>query len=274
MTAMRNGLNEVAGPRQSSALMVGQLNERKQTLTGGRKQTPGHLPQQAQGRPVADGAGDEVEAEPAIEAGSQERSPACRLSASVLLRDHARGRMMLARREETGDEELSAMDVRALNKCMEVAKREPFEAERIRSKLDDGEPWFAVAESACYSCQTSALGIAPFRDPPYMMGEDDPNEPDKDGQRLLRRMLAAGLSRYEPDPEQALAAAGRASGGRRASASTDDLVEATTHCAHRRGERGTVVRERRWSGQRGRCRRPIRLFVKLLAANAWRRERP
>jgi hypothetical protein len=41
--------------------------------------------------------------------------------------------------------------------------------------------------------------------------EDEKNPRDPDGQRLLRKMLAAGVSRYDPDPLKALAGAKRRS---------------------------------------------------------------
>jgi hypothetical protein len=52
----------------------------------------------------------------------------------------------------------------------------------------------------------ASLRLPQWINPPCWVHEDDPEEDDKDEQELLRRMLAAGLSRYEPDPLAALKA--------------------------------------------------------------------
>src|SRR5262245_4360088 len=60
--------------------------------------------------------------------------------------------------------------------------------------------WEEVADFACYVCQCRALCLRPWQSPPSSVEEDDPDEHDKDAQKLLRKMLAAGVSRYDPDP--------------------------------------------------------------------------
>lgn len=47
--------------------------------------------------------------------------------------------------------------------------------------------------------------VRPWQEPPCVADENDPDERDPQAQWLLRRMLKAGLSRYEPDPRTALA---------------------------------------------------------------------
>ena len=57
------------------------------------------------------------------------------------------------------------------------------------------------SEFAAYGCQIDALKLKPWQTPPcYCDGEGD-----APGDRLLRRMLKAGVSRFHPDPLAALA---------------------------------------------------------------------
>ena len=111
---------------------------------------------------------------------------------------------------------LANIDRDALERCMKVAGRDPERAEHLTSKLKD-EPWIEVAQFAAYSVQIDALALKPWQDPPANLDEDA-DEPDNAarasnaaGRQLLRQMLAAGLSRYEPDPLAALAEAKRRS---------------------------------------------------------------
>ena len=78
-------------------------------------------------------------------------------------------------------------------------------------KLLQGDPWIEVAEFASYSCQIHALNLKPWQSPPCTEDEDDPTPRDRAAQTLLRRMLRAGLSRFDPDPLKALAGAKRRS---------------------------------------------------------------
>jgi hypothetical protein len=51
-----------------------------------------------------------------------------------------------------------------------------------------------------------SLNLNPWQHPPYWADEDDSHPEDRDVQRLLRKMLKAGISRYHPDPMAALVA--------------------------------------------------------------------
>jgi hypothetical protein len=77
-----------------------------------------------------------------------------------------------------------------------------------RASLQD-EEWIEVAAFAAYGCQIESLSLKPWESPPCVEGEDDPNPHDKDAQKLLRQMLAAKISRYEPHPLEALRRAKR-----------------------------------------------------------------
>lgn len=87
----------------------------------------------------------------------------------------------------------------ALQRCVEIAQRDPDRADQLQSKLDDGQPWRDVAKFASCLVQSLSLRLRPWEVPPSLCSERD-----EDGQRLLRKMLQAGLSRYEPDPRTAL----------------------------------------------------------------------
>ena len=56
-----------------------------------------------------------------------------------------------------GHADLDAADRDALERCMEIAKRD--RAEQLNGKLQQGDPWIEVAEFACYSCQIDALNL-------------------------------------------------------------------------------------------------------------------
>jgi hypothetical protein len=75
--------------------------------------------------------------------------------------------------------------------------------------------WFSVATLAAYGMQCERLGLRPWQTPPCELGDPDAYELMRDDDhrglraaaRLVKRLRAAGLSRYEPDPLHALEAA-------------------------------------------------------------------
>ena len=109
----------------------------------------------------------------------------------------------------SGNADLAAVDREALERAMEITKRDPLRAEQLEGKLLQGDPWTEVAEFASYSCQIHTLSLKPWQSPPCVADEDDPDERDKKAQHLLRKMLAAGISRFEPNPLAALERAER-----------------------------------------------------------------
>src|SRR5262245_44236046 len=98
------------------------------------------------------------------------------------------------------------VDQEALERCMQRAMLERGRKAQLESKLKDGS-WHEVAEFACYGVQWENLALKLWQHPPCWANEHDPHPPDKAAQHLLRQLLRAGLSRYEPDPMAALAAA-------------------------------------------------------------------
>lgn len=65
-----------------------------------------------------------------------------------------------------------------------------------------------MAEFAAYHCQIESLKLKPWEEPPCHCDGDG----DKPGDELLRKMFAAGISRYHPDSLAALAEAEAAYG--------------------------------------------------------------
>jgi hypothetical protein len=102
-----------------------------------------------------------------------------------------------------GTADPDAADRDALERAMEIARHDPGRAEQLRAMLED-EEWTEVAEFAAYHCQIHALSLKPWQEPPCHADEKDPHPRDRDAQRFLRKMLAAGISRYDPDPLAAL----------------------------------------------------------------------
>jgi hypothetical protein len=111
-------------------------------------------------------------------------------------------------------EPLSDLDRQALDLAITI-DRERNKA--CRQQIDDKlrtEPWLRVAKFAAQRCQEIALHLQPWECwPPCVVSIDEVDTPGYEHRgvsqsaALLRRMLAAGLSRYEPDPINALARA-------------------------------------------------------------------
>jgi hypothetical protein len=94
---------------------------------------------------------------------------------------------------------VTKIDRDALARSMEIAMRNRKLAAQLDDQLKD-RPWLEVAEFSAYCCQVENLKLLPHQSPPCGFIGNDP-----DAAALLRRLLAAGLSRYEPDPIAALA---------------------------------------------------------------------
>ena len=105
---------------------------------------------------------------------------------------------------------LSEVDRNALGRALALAK------ERSRGELRrDGETqiermlkrqlWQEVAQFAVYGCQMKSLGLRPWQFPPAWVSPNDLDPEHADAVALLKRLLDAGLSRWEPDPIGALA---------------------------------------------------------------------
>lgn len=93
-------------------------------------------------------------------------------------------------------------DKEALQAALEAVKADPEYSAHLQLQLDDGEPWEDVACSAAYHAQIRALRLKPWQSPPMYGDVGGPEQ--SQARKLLDRMLAAGVSRYHPNPLAAL----------------------------------------------------------------------
>ena len=108
-----------------------------------------------------------------------------------------------------GNDDMTRKDRDALKRCMEIAMTDPLRADQLRSKLEY-ESWEDVARFAANCVQGRSLRLRPWESPPCsaeVIWNDGSIRRDPDAGAMLDRMLAAGLSQYEPDPLAALQAA-------------------------------------------------------------------
>jgi hypothetical protein len=111
---------------------------------------------------------------------------------------------------------LSPVDQDALERAIAIARSDP-EERAVIDRLMGKEGWFTAAVQACYHCQRELIrprlwqpmphDIDPDKIDAIIARGDDGLAGEYQAARLLRRMLRAGLSRYEPDPVRALAEA-------------------------------------------------------------------
>ena len=96
-------------------------------------------------------------------------------------------------------DEIAEHDLAALRRCMEIAD-DPGRAEQLESMLRE-RPWSEVAQFACFCVQSRTLRLKLWEPPPCLAVGDEA------AVKLLNKMLAAGVSQYDPDPLAALEAA-------------------------------------------------------------------
>ena len=96
---------------------------------------------------------------------------------------------------------MKQIDRDALTRAMAMARKDRKLAAQLDEQLKE-RSWHEVAEFAAYCCQYDNLKLLPHQSPPCAVIAGDPR--DQDAADLLRRMLAAGLSEFEPDPLKAL----------------------------------------------------------------------
>src|SRR5262249_305274 len=99
---------------------------------------------------------------------------------------------------------------------MTLGEADPSRVQQMDSMLaDKTRPWLETQRFARYHQQCRLLRLAAWQKSPMSVYTDDPGDlaghgpicghhVTVEGVRLLRRLLAAGLSRHEPDPVGAL----------------------------------------------------------------------
>ena len=114
------------------------------------------------------------------------------------------------------DKPLTPADEDALTRALAVTRAEdPGRRRQIDTMLAD-ESWQSVAVFAATCAQSCSLNLMPWQLPPFRASLNDLSMPygDASGRResaeLLRRLLTLGLSRFEPNPEQAISEAEQA----------------------------------------------------------------
>lgn len=107
----------------------------------------------------------------------------------------------------SGGTGLSPVDRDALERSLQLAlaSDEPGRRDQIKRKLKKDD-WIEAAETAAYGCQRRVLGLKPWQSPPCYGDAFPGHDGHANAAVLLRKLLDAGLSRWEPDPVAALAA--------------------------------------------------------------------
>jgi|SRR5262249_13703241 len=120
--------------------------------------------------------------------------------------------MMSTLTDDEDDDDLHPIDKEALERAIAMTRaRGGPGAVQIENKLRD-EPWEEVAGFAAYCCQCDNLHLGPHQSPPCWVNDieatlaagDDGAGGKYAAAVLLKRMLDAGLSIFEPDPIAAL----------------------------------------------------------------------
>lgn len=108
--------------------------------------------------------------------------------------------------------DFNEVDREALNRSLQIILngKDEGRAEQVRAFMteSDADPaygWWYAASFCASLCQDRALGLKPWQSPPWDADEDG----HADEERLLKRMLSHGVSRYEPDPLTAINAKGK-----------------------------------------------------------------
>jgi hypothetical protein len=110
---------------------------------------------------------------------------------------------------------LSAVDAEALERALALTRAENKPRAMQIDDMLATRDWLRVATFASYSQQDRVLACKPWETVPMQVEVDERVEPPDLGQRrraikLLRKLLALGLSKYEPDIINAIERAERA----------------------------------------------------------------
>jgi hypothetical protein len=102
-------------------------------------------------------------------------------------------------------EDLDPIDREALEDSIHEMTRQPLGAKQLEKIRRLGRSWYDIALFACYSCQFDNMRRLVFDPTPMDVKDRDHPEPDEMHAALvLRKMLREGISRYHPDPYEAL----------------------------------------------------------------------
>jgi hypothetical protein len=96
---------------------------------------------------------------------------------------------------------MEPIDTAALQRALDMSlkSKEPGRADQIEWMLEE-HGWLYAARFASYHLQMNQLQLRPWERPPCRLNA--PN--DSPAGRLLAKMLAAGMSKHDPEPMRAL----------------------------------------------------------------------
>jgi hypothetical protein len=114
---------------------------------------------------------------------------------------------------------MSDLDKAACERAIAMMQAEPAGSHGrvlIDALLARGGSFEEIGKTAAFHCQSQNLRLKPWQPPPMEVtprvdGVDDGNMGWHRAQQLAYRLLAAGLSKYEPDPVATLERAERES---------------------------------------------------------------
>ena len=114
--------------------------------------------------------------------------------------------MERTKKQMTREELERNKDDYALFRAVEIASKDPEWAKTADVRRAEGCSRDDIAMSAALHCQMTSLGLKPWMSPPMWAHIERPTV-DEEGAALLKRLLDAGLSPFEPDPVAACEAA-------------------------------------------------------------------
>jgi len=107
------------------------------------------------------------------------------------------------------DDDTDSVDLMALMSALaECRTIEPARRGQLDAMIEE-RGWLATAQFASYSRQIANLALRPWQCPPAAVCDEDNPRTSEEAEAavVLRRLLELGLSRYEPNPLEAIAAA-------------------------------------------------------------------
>lgn len=103
---------------------------------------------------------------------------------------------------------MKAIDRAAMTAAIEQMRSESADSRARIDEIIAKQGFEEAGETAAYHCQCQTLRLRPWQSPPMYAAArlDGPDDMVwKQAETLAHRLLAAGLSKYEPDPIGALA---------------------------------------------------------------------
>jgi hypothetical protein len=104
---------------------------------------------------------------------------------------------------------MTRVDREALRRAIKLTRAEDAVRDaQIARKFAEAEPWEKIGTFCTYHQQANALSLKPWQSPPCWLGDEPGDEHPHRGRvaawELRRRLIASGLSAFEPDPIRAL----------------------------------------------------------------------